>query len=135
MRVLRVSIGVGAVLFFALACGGGGTATNAPATGSTATLPADGELPVTCGAPTTANQTNVSIANLAYDPASVTVAPGAIVQWTNNDSTAHTVTFDNTPDCSRVEAGQSTGATFNAAGTYAYHCTIHPSMKGTVVVQ
>ena len=95
MRVLRVSIGVGAVLFFALACGGGGTATNAPATGSTATLPADGELPVTCGAPTTATQTNVSIANLAYDPASVTVAPGAIVQWTNNDSTAHTVTFDN----------------------------------------
>ena len=135
MRVLRVSIGVGAVLFFALACGGGGAATNAPATGSTATQPVDGELPVTCGASVAAAQTEVAIANNAFDPSSVTVAVGAIVSWTNNDSTDHTVTFDASPDCDRVLGGESIASTFNAAGSYAYHCRIHPSMTGTVVVQ
>jgi plastocyanin len=135
VRVLRFSIGVGAVLCFAVACGGGG---GAPTTGPTSAGPTQApgeELPVTCGAGTTADQTNVTIANFAYDPSSVTVDVGAIVQWKNNDTTAHTVTFDQSPDCSRVEAGQSTGANFHSAGTYAYHCTIHPSMKGTVVVQ
>ncbi len=138
-------MGVGAVLFFALACGGGGAATQAPATGSTATQApgattaatqaAGGELPVTCGASVAAAQTEVAIANNAFDPSSVTVAVGAIVSWTNNDSTDHTVTFDASPDCDRVLGGESIASTFNAAGSYAYHCRIHPSMKGTVVVQ
>ena len=133
MRVLRVSIGVGAVLFFALACGGGGTATQAPATGAAATQAGAGEAPPTCGAPVT--EATVTIENNTYTPASVTIAPSQVVTWTNADSVAHTVTFDDGPDCSQVAGGSSIAANFSAAGSYAYHCTIHPSMKGTVVVQ
>ena len=121
MRALRFSIGVGAVLFFALACGGGGTAAT-PAAGG-----------IACG--TAVTQGNVNIADFSYMPASTTVAPTQTVTWVNQDGTAHTVTFDSGPDCGNVAAGASLSATFGTAGTFPYHCTIHPTMKGTVTVQ
>ena len=129
MRLLRFSIMVGAVLAFA-ACGGGSTATQAPAA---ATQAGAGEAPPTCGAPVT--QANVTIQNNTYNPASVTISASQNVTWTNADSVAHTVTFDNGPDCSQVAAGSSIAANFSAPGTFAYHCTIHSFMHGTVVVQ
>ena len=124
MRLLRFSIMVGAVLAFALACGGGSTATQAPAgnTPAAATCSGSGGTPV-------------GIADLAFNPASVTVAVGGVVTWANADGTDHTVTFNDGPDCGRLAQGASVSRTFDAAGSFAYHCTIHPSMKGTVVVQ
>ena len=121
MRALRFSIGVGAVLFFALACGGGGPAAT-PAAGG-----------IACG--TAVTQGNVNIADFSFMPASTTVAPTQTVTWVNQDGTARTVTFDSGPDCGNVAAGASLSATFGTAGTFPYHCTIHPPMKGTVVVQ
>jgi len=133
VRVLRVSIGVGAVLFFALACGGGGAATNAPATGAAATQGVGDAAPPTCGAPVT--EANVTIEGNTYNPASVTISASQVVTWTNADSVPHTVTFDDGPDCSQVAGGESIAANFSAPGTYPYHCTIHSSMHGTIVVQ
>ena len=115
-------LGAGAILAFAAACGGGvasPTATLAPSV-------------VGCGG--TAG-TPVAIANFAFSPAQVTVSTGAVVTWTNSDSAAHTVTFDDGLDCGRLAGGGTVSATFPTAGSYAYHCTIHPSMRGTVVVQ
>jgi plastocyanin len=63
------------------------------------------------------------------------VGVGKTVTWTNGDTTDHTVTFDNGPDCGHVTAsGGTVTVTFPKVGTYAYHCTIHASMKGTVTV-
>jgi len=76
----------------------------------------------------------VGIANFAFNPATSTVSAGGTVSWTNADSAAHTVTFDGGPDCGHLNTTQSVTATFPSAGTYSYHCTIHPSMKGTVTV-
>jgi plastocyanin len=45
------------------------------------------------------------------------------------------VTFNEGPDCGRIGQGASVSRTFDAAGTFAYHCAIHASMKGTVVVE
>ena len=59
---------------------------------------------------------------------------GGSVTWTNNDSPTHTITFNDGPDCGRVDSGASVTATFAAPGTYAYHCMIHPTMKGTITV-
>lgn len=78
----------------------------------------------------------VTIQNFAFSPASLTVSPGTTVTWTNKDSTAHTVTIDSGsgPNSGQIQPGQSYSFTFQQSGTYAYHCSIHPQMKATVVV-
>jgi plastocyanin len=73
---------------------------------------------------------------LAFDPATVTISAGESVTWTNEDSAGHTVVADNGEFKSdTLGNGGSFSFTFDKAGTYPYHCSIHPSMKGTVVVQ
>ena len=78
----------------------------------------------------------ISIKNFAFAPANLTVAPGTTVTWTNNDTTAHTVTADSGkgPNSSQIMPGASYSFTFQQARTYPYHCTIHPQMKATVTV-
>ncbi len=78
----------------------------------------------------------VSIKNFAFNPASMSIKAGTKVTWTNNDSVSHTVTSDSGTlfDSSTLAPGQSFSFTFGSSGTYSYHCSIHPMMKGTVVV-
>jgi plastocyanin len=127
VRLLRFSIMVGAVLAFAAACGGAAAPTGGR---QPATAAAGG---ISCNSAIT--QANVNIVDFAYNPNSVTIAATQTVTWANGDSTAHTVTFDSGPDCGNVAAGSSLAANFGTAGSFPYHCTIHPQMKGTVVVQ
>ena len=79
--------------------------------------------------------TEVSAANIAFDPQSVTVTPGTEVTWTNTDPEPHTVTFTGGPDLGQFGTGQSVSRTFDAAGEFDYVCTLHPGMAGTIVVQ
>ncbi|HEV8601382.1 MAG TPA: cupredoxin family copper-binding protein [Patescibacteria group bacterium] len=77
----------------------------------------------------------VSIENFAFSDASITIKKGDIVIWTNNDSAPHTVTGDSGgPGSSNLSANQTYSFTFNTIGTFNYHCAIHPSMKGVVIV-
>ena len=77
----------------------------------------------------------VSIQNFAYNPTDLTVAVGTTVTWTNNDSVSHTVIGDNGgPDSGTIAPGGTYHYTFTTAGTYSYHCAIHPSMTGSVTV-
>jgi len=78
----------------------------------------------------------VTIQNFAFSPKTLTVAPGTTVMWTNKDSAAHTVTSDSgsTLASGDLSHGKSYAHTFTKAGTYTYHCAIHPYMKATVVV-
>jgi plastocyanin len=57
------------------------------------------------------------------------------VTFTNNDSAPHTATLDE-GSCTteNLNQGDSGGLTFNAAGSYPFHCAIHPDMKGTITV-
>src|SRR5207248_3884904 len=78
----------------------------------------------------------VNIQNFSFQPQSVTINAGESVTWTQRDmNTQHTVTAD---DNSFSSSNLSTGATyahsFGQAGTFSYHCNIHPSMTGTVTV-
>lgn len=77
----------------------------------------------------------VTVQGFQFQTPSVTVNAGDTVTWTNKDSAAHTVTADNGAFDNPLPAGGSTTITFSQAGTFTYHCTIHPSMKGAVVVQ
>ena len=77
----------------------------------------------------------VAISNFAFSPGSVTIAPGDTVTWTNNDGVTHTVTADDgTWESAGLVNGQTYTRQFNATGDYAYHCSPHPSMTGTVHV-
>ena len=79
----------------------------------------------------------ISMYNMAYSPASKTVAKGTVVTWTNNDGYAHTVTSNDGTSFSsgNIDAGKTFSYTANVAGTFDYHCTIHGvAMSGTLIV-
>ena len=78
----------------------------------------------------------VTIQNFAFSPASITVKVGTKVTWTNKDSAAHTVTGDSNdgPASGTLAQDASYSFTFTKAGTFKYDCSIHPDMKGTVIV-
>lgn len=77
-----------------------------------------------------------TIEGLAYEPAEVTVAPGDTVVWTNKDMVPHTVTArDGTFDSGSIAAGATWRYVARDAGTVAYYCTFHPTMKGTLNVK
>jgi len=83
--------------------------------------------------------TSVTIQDFAFSPKTITVKVGDTVTWTNQDSVQHDVTADDpsdfAPSGSLLSKGQSYSFKFNKAGTYSYHCTPHPYMKGTVIVE
>jgi plastocyanin len=86
-------------------------------------------------APARADSAPVAIADFAFVPPSLTVAVGTTVTWTNDDYYTHTVTSDaGVFNSSDVAPGSSFTYTFNSAGTFSYHCSIHPTMHGTIVV-
>lgn len=77
----------------------------------------------------------VTISNYSYSPASLTVKQGTTVTWTNNDVVDHTVTGNTGgPASGQVSPGQTYTYTFTTVGTFAYHCSNHTYMHGTVVV-
>jgi plastocyanin len=78
----------------------------------------------------------VTIADFAFSPQTVTITVGDTVTWTNSDAVVHTATAtDGAWDTGDLAQGQSGAITFSTAGTFAYLCTPHPTMTGTVVVQ
>lgn len=79
---------------------------------------------------------DVRIADFAYAPATVTIRVGDTVTWTNRDPVEHTATATNGSfDTGMIAPDGSARIRFTRAGTYAYLCTPHPDMRGTVVVR
>ncbi|MGW7524356.1 cupredoxin domain-containing protein [Streptomyces sp. NPDC054783] len=79
----------------------------------------------------------VAIKNFAFSPATLKIKAGTTVTWTNEDTDAHTVTSAGTGGPLRSSALATHGSytyTFTKPGSYAYVCTIHPFMTGTVEV-
>jgi plastocyanin len=84
----------------------------------------------------------VSMKDIAFDPAEVTVPKGGSVTWTNDDSVGHDVTQTGGPgpdfksgDPGALSGGDTFTQKFDTAGTIKYVCTVHPGMEGTVVVK
>ncbi|MEA2503793.1 MAG: hypothetical protein QOG36_836 [Actinomycetota bacterium] len=74
----------------------------------------------------------------AFTPPSVTASVGQTVAWVFQDTNPHTVTADDdsfTSPKGGLANGKTYSHTFDKAGTYTYHCFIHPQMLGTVVVR
>ena len=78
----------------------------------------------------------VKVDNFSFGPASLTVAVGTTVTWTNRDDIPHTVVSTDKVFKSKVlDTDEKFSFTFDKAGTYPYFCSIHPKMTGSVVVQ
>jgi plastocyanin len=90
--------------------------------------------PTISGAGTPGSGTAVAIDNFAFSPATLKVTVGQQVTWTNKQQgVAHTVTDDGGAFDHPMPSGATFSFTFAKAGTFAYHCRIHPSMHGTIV--
>jgi plastocyanin len=78
----------------------------------------------------------VSIANFAFAPAEITIAPGESVTWTNDDGAPHGLEYnDGQAGTDLLLPGASFSRRFDQPGTYDYNCSIHPYMTGRVVVR
>lgn len=78
----------------------------------------------------------VTIDNFRFTPPQMTVPVGTTIKWTNQDGPTHTVTSDMAGifDSGSLAPNTSFSFTFNTPGTFPYHCMIHPSMMGKVIV-
>ena len=79
----------------------------------------------------------VTIDNFSFKPQTLTVPVGATVTWVNHDDIPHTVlSNDKTTIVSpALDTDEKFSYTFTAAGTNDYYCSVHPHMKGRIIVQ
>lgn len=83
-----------------------------------------------------AGGSEIEISNFSFAPSTVTVPTGTQVTWTNKDEIGHNVVSTDKSIKSKVlDTNEKFTFTFTKPGTYSYVCTLHPQMKGTVVVQ
>jgi plastocyanin len=127
--------------FLAAACGGPDpTATPIPpsSTPTTTTVP-----PTPTSAPARSDPEDGSVQALDianFTLPTLTVAVGARIEWTNRDGVPHTTTagapgaLTGDWDSGRLQQGGSFGFTFTQEGDFAYFCTVHPTMLGTITV-
>lgn len=105
--------------------------------------PTPAPTPATEPAASTPKTYDVTIQNFAFAPLELKVKVGDSVKFTQKDSVAHTVDTDPHPDHTQLPGfdsgslaqGQSYTYTFLKAGTFTYHCSPHPSMKGKIIVE
>jgi len=73
---------------------------------------------------------------LKFSPTSASVKAGDVVQWDNTGAVAHNVTFDDFQSITSdtMNGGDTYQVKFTKAGSYAFHCTFHPGMEGTITV-
>ena len=111
------------------------TTGNATAAGGNMTSGSGNEVEIAPGSSSPSN-------GKSFEPASITVSAGTTVKWENKDTTLHTVTSGSAEagdsgkvfDSSYLGAGKEFEHKFDTAGTFDYYCTLHPFMKGKVVV-
>ncbi|MCX4752138.1 cupredoxin domain-containing protein [Kitasatospora purpeofusca] len=149
-RTALVGLAVGGLLLGAVGCsssgGGGGSsspavhspAAHSPAASSPAASSPAASSPAASSAP--AGAVTVTIKDFKFGPATLTVAPGTTITVTNQDSAGHTLTAiapnPGAFDTGLLEQGKSATITApTAPGSYPFHCDVHPTMTGTLVVQ
>ncbi len=91
-------------------------------------------VPATAPAATSAQIHQVVIENFKFRPTDLEIKAGDTVEWVNKDGGAHTVTLENNEFNEKLPSGATVTHTFTNTGSYAYHCSFHPNMKGSIVV-
>lgn len=116
-----------AVTLLGAACGSSSGSDTADTTTSAATDSSDADQ---------AAGDVVTIDNFEFAPATITVAAGTTVTWTNEDDSRHTVAADDDSWTSEpLSTGDTFTHTFDAEGTVSYYCSIHPQMTASIVIE
>ena len=141
-RLLALLLALVALAVVAAGCGGGDDDNgdsgngggNAPAAEEPAAPTAEDDGGGGSGG--TGPGTQVSMKDIKFNPGTVTIKAGGKVTWTNDDSVGHDVTADDFESGSPggIDGGSTFSHTFKKPGTFAYVCSVHPGMKGTVKV-
>ncbi len=135
MLSVRLAV-ISGVLMVAAACSGNYSSSTPAAPSPPASTPS---APPASAGPSSSVSIPVGASVLgtaAFAPDDLTVDAGTTVTWTNTDGVAHTSTSDVSGwDSGVVAPGGQFSRTFQTAGTFRYHCAIHPGMVGTVVVR
>ena len=87
--------------------------------------------------PPTVSGNKIELKSFAFNPSELKIKTGETVTWTNKDSAPHTVTSDSGTEISSptLSNSQTYSHTFNAQGTFQYHCSLHPGMKAKIIVE
>ncbi|HEY3160769.1 MAG TPA: plastocyanin/azurin family copper-binding protein [Vicinamibacterales bacterium] len=130
VRIVLVAL----VLGFIAACGG---STSTPSTPSPQPAPAPSPSPGSSAATTITIPSGArTLGTAAFVPNPVTVSQGTVVTWSNTDSIVHDMVSDTGVfDSGLVSANGTVRVTFSTRGTFPYHCSLHPGMVGTIIVQ
>jgi plastocyanin len=100
-----------------------------------ASTPASAAAPPAAASAPAGGTAAVAIKDFVFTPATIQAKVGETISWTNQDSTAHTVTLDDkSVDSGNVATNATYSHAFTAAGSYPYHCEIHQQMVGTITV-
>jgi len=139
-------LGAALGLMILLAACGGAAGASTSGTGSPATTPVATNTPAIATPTPTVKATPLpglsqvvlivdsSNGSFGFSPATLTILPGTTVTWKNKSSAPHTVTSDDgqTFDSGNIAPGGTFTFKFTVAGSYPYHCNIHPYMRATV---
>src|SRR5215469_1890642 len=132
-RWLAPGLILGSILILLLAgCGSSTAAATAPtATTAPTAAPTATTAPTAAATVTSGSQVAIAIQGFAFNPQTITIKVGTTVTWTDKDGVSHTVTSLSGPASFNSGALAASGGTFHftftKAGTYSYHCMIHPS--------
>lgn len=131
-----VTLGLSALMTLAIAACSGSSASSAPSIGASAPAEASASAAAAaCQETTDPGDVAVSIKDFQFDPAAISAKVDQAIGFTNTGAAAHAVTLDDgsctTPN---INAGSADGVVFSVAGSYPFHCAIHPQMKGTITV-
>lgn len=78
----------------------------------------------------------VSISDFKFNPSTLEVHAGDVIEWKNADFAAHTATADDRSfDTGRIDSGQTKRIVAKQKGRFSYFCRYHVAMKGEVIVQ
>ena len=91
-------------------------------------------LALMAAAPASAATIEVTIKQLIFSPAQISVKPGDTIEWVNQDFVAHTATARDKSFDVQIPANGKGSFTVTTAGTFDYYCRFHPMMKGQVQV-
>jgi plastocyanin len=140
MRPIARGIAALVTAFALAACSGGGTTTTAPGGGTQpaagGTQPAatgGGSAPCTDSTGTTT--VAVGVANFEWQQP-INAKVGDVITWTNGDTAPHKVALDD-GSCAmsdNIPGGGSKSLVFSVAGSFPFHCAVHPNMKGTITI-
>jgi plastocyanin len=125
------------LLTLVLAACGGGTDPTAPPASVAGSQPASPGTPVAEGCEPSSDPAAVTVqmANFAFDPAEVSAAVNDTISWENGDAAPHTATLDDgSCETGNIPTGGAGGLVFHTAGTFEYHCAIHPTMTASITI-